>query len=158
LYVEECEPSVDGGKNRSSMHKSPQGAIQVRISAVRVVGACALAASLALSATACGSASKKSACDKLQNTIKEVSQKGMTQISDPNGLAETYSNGANTMRQEGKDSGDAKVEKAANNAATALENLGNQVKTIATSGSTTPQMPDVAPLTNAGVELKNACE
>jgi hypothetical protein len=129
----------------------------VRISAVRVAGVCAISAALALSATACGSANKKAACAKLQKTITEVSQKGMTQISDPNGLAETYSNGANTMRQEGKDSGDGKVEKAANDAASALETLGQQVKSISTSGSTTPQMPDVAPLTNAGVELKSAC-
>ncbi|WP_141956297.1 hypothetical protein [Actinoallomurus bryophytorum] len=113
---------------------------------------------MALSATACGSADKKAACGKLQKTITDVSKKGMTQISDPNGLAETYSNGANQMRQQGKDSGDDKVEKAANDAATALENLGQQVKSIAGGGSTTPKMPDVAPLTNAGAELKSACD
>ena len=129
----------------------------MRISAVRVAGVCAISAALALSATACGSADKKAACDKLQKTITSVSQKGMTQISDPNGLAETYSNGATQLRQQGKDSGDDKVEKAANDAASALEALGQQVKSIAAGGSTTPQMPDVAPLTNAGVELKSAC-
>jgi hypothetical protein len=126
-------------------------------SAVRIAGACALAAALTISATACGAAQKKDACDKLQKTISDVGKQGMAQVSDPAGLAQTYSNGANTMRQEGKDSGDAKVEKAANDAATALENLGNQVKSIATSGSTTPQMPDVSALTSAGEELKSAC-
>ena len=131
----------------------------MRISAVRVAGVCAVSAALALSATACGgSADKKAACDKLQKTITSVSQKGMTQISDPNGLAETYSNGANQMRQQGKDSGDDKVEKAANDAASALETLGQQVKSLAGGGSTTPKMPDVAPLTNAGTELKSACD
>ncbi|HZE33954.1 MAG TPA: hypothetical protein VE198_21300 [Actinoallomurus sp.] len=129
----------------------------MRISAVRVAGVCAVSAVLALSATACGSADKNAACDKLQKTISDVSQKGMTQISDPNGLAETYSNGANQMRQQGKDSGDDKVEKAANDAASALETLGQQVKSLSSGGSTTPKMPDVAPLTNAGAELKSAC-
>jgi hypothetical protein len=131
----------------------------VRISAVRIAGVCAITAALAFSAAACGgSQDKKAACDKLQKTITEVSQKGMTQVSDPNGLAQTYSNGANTMRQEGKDSGDDKVEKAANDAANALQTLGRQVKSIATSGSTTPQMPDVTALTTAGRELKTACD
>lgn len=126
-------------------------------SAVRLAGVSALTTALALSAAACGSQDKKAACDKLQNTITEVSRKGMTQVSDPNGLAQTYSSGAATMRQQGKDSGDDKVEKAANDAASALESLGQQVKTIATSGSTTPQMPDAGKLTSAGVELKSAC-
>jgi hypothetical protein len=130
----------------------------VRIPAVQIAGACAITAALALSVAACGSQGKKAACDKLQKTITEVSQKGMTQVSDPNGLAQTYSAGANTMRQEGKDSGDDKVEKAANDAASALDSLGQQVKSIATSGSTSPQMPDVTKLTSAGAELKSACE
>jgi hypothetical protein len=128
----------------------------VRISAVRIVGACAVSATLALSATACGSADKSAACDKLQKTISDVSKKGMTQISDPNGLAETYAGGAGQLRQEGKDSGDDKVEKAANKAATAMDDLGQQMKSMSAGG--TPQMPDIAPLTNAGVELKSACE
>jgi hypothetical protein len=130
----------------------------VRISAVRIAGACAITAALALSVAACGSQDKKAACDNLQKTITDVSRKGMTQVSDPNGLAQTYSAGANTMRQQGKDSGDDEVEKAANDAASALDSLGQQVKSIATSGSTTPQMPDVSKLTNAGAELKSACE
>ena len=130
----------------------------MRKSAVRITGVCALTAALALSAAACGSQDKKAACDNLQKTITEVSQKGMTQVSDPNGLAQTYAGGAATMRRQGKDSGDDKVEKAANDAASALESLGRQVKTIATSGSTTPQMPDAGKLTAAGAELKSACE
>ena len=131
----------------------------MRISAERIAGVCAITAALALSATACGgSQDKKAACDKLQKTITEVSQKGMTQVSDPNGLAVTYSNGAGAMRQEGKDSGDDKVEKAANDAANALQTLGQQVKGIAASGSTTPQVPDVTALTTAGRELKTACD
>jgi hypothetical protein len=127
----------------------------VHTSAVRIVGVCAISATLALSAAACGSADKKAACDKLQKTITDVSQKGMTQISDPNGLAETYANGAKTMRQQGKDSGDDKVEKAANDAASALDSLGSQMKSLGSGG--TPHMPDTGPLISAGTELKSAC-
>ncbi len=125
---------------------------------VRFTGMLVLTTALALSAAACGgSGDKAAACQKLQSTIQDASQKGMTQVSDPNGLAQTYANAATTMRQEGKDSGDDAVEKAANHAATALENLGNQVKSIAAGGSTMPQMPDTSDLINAGKELKSAC-
>jgi hypothetical protein len=130
--------------------------MSVRTRGVRITMVCAVTATLALSATACGSAQKKSACDKLQKTIADVSQKGMTQISDPNGLATTYANGAKTMRQQGKDSGDGDVEKAAGDVASAMEKLGQQVKTMASGG--TPQMPDSAPMINAGRELKTACD
>lgn len=131
----------------------------MRISAVRIVGVCAVAAALTVSTAACsGSQDKAAACGKLQKTINDISQKGMTQVNDPNGLAQTYSAGANTMRQEGKDSGDGGVEKAANDAASAMDTLGQQVKTLAaSSGSTPPQMPDFSKLTSAGVELKSAC-
>lgn len=121
---------------------------------LRITGAFALASALVMSATACSNGSKSAACDKLQNTIQDTSKKGMTQISDPNGLAETYVSAAATMRQEGKDSGDGDVEKAANHAATAMENLGKQVRSAA---SGTPQMPDTSDLINAGKELKQAC-
>lgn len=130
----------------------------MRTTPMRIAGACALTAALALSATACaGSGNKKAACDKLQKTITDVSQQGMTQVNNPSALAQTYANGASTMRQEGKDSGDGDVEKAADHAASALEGLGQQVKTVAGSGSTTPQMPDTSNLISAGQELKKAC-
>lgn len=125
---------------------------------VRISGTLMLTAVLALSAAACGgSGDKAAACQKLQATIQDTSQKGMTQVSDPGALAQTYAGAATTMRQEGKASGDDAVEKAANHAATALENLGNQVKSLAGGGSTTPQMPDTTDLINAGKELKSAC-
>jgi hypothetical protein len=119
---------------------------------------CALTAALALSATACaGGGDKKAACDKLQSTMQDISKKGMSQISDPNGLAQTYAEGANTLRQQAKDAGDGGVENAANHAASALETLGQQVRSVASSGSTTPQMPDTSSLISAGTELKSAC-
>jgi archaellum component FlaG (FlaF/FlaG flagellin family) len=112
---------------------------------------------MAFSAVACGgSGDKKAACSKMQQTIAEVSRKGMTQISDPNALAQTYANGANTIRQQAKDSGDDKVESAGTDVAAALDKLGTQVKNLTSGG--TPQMPDTASLTNAGTRLKTACD
>jgi hypothetical protein len=130
----------------------------VRRTSIRIVGACALTAALALSATACaGSGDKKAACDKLQTTIPDVVKKTMAQVNDPNGMAQTYAEGANTLRQEGKDSGDGDVENAANHAASALEALGQQVRSAASSGSTTPQIPDTSGLISAAKELKSVC-
>jgi hypothetical protein len=74
----------------------------------------------------------------------------MQQISDPQGLAKTYSDGAAKIREEGKKGG-GDVETAANDVAAAMESLGQQV------GAGSAQMPDVAPLTNAGIKLKDAC-
>ncbi|MGI8335833.1 hypothetical protein ACRYCC_38300 [Actinomadura scrupuli] len=130
----------------------------MRTPLMRIVGVGALTAALALSATACsGGGDKKAACDKLQKTIADVGRKGMTQINDPAGLAQTYAEAAGTLRQEGKEAGDGDVEKAANHAATALETIGQQVKTAASGGSTTPQMPNSSGLISAGIELKSAC-
>jgi hypothetical protein len=124
---------------------------------VRAVRAFALTAALALSATACGGGSAKAACDKLQSTIQDVGKQGMAQISDPNGMAQTYANAAGVIRQEGKSAGDDSVAKAADHAASALEALGQQVKSAASSTSTVPQMPSMNDLISAGQELKQAC-
>jgi uncharacterized protein HemX len=131
--------------------------ISVRTSGVRITVVSAVTAALALSVTACGgSQQKKSACDKLQQTIANVSKTGMSQIGDPNALAATYANGAEQMREQGKDSGDDDVEKAANEAAAAMDSLGQQMKSLGSGG--TPQMPDSTPLNNAGRHLKTACD
>src|SRR5205807_2147790 len=87
---------VSPRKESSSMRRTP----------IRIAGLCALAATMALSAAACGNDDKKAACDKLQDTISQVSQSGIAQNNDPNGLAHTYYSSATTMRQEGRDSGD----------------------------------------------------
>ncbi|MCO5968562.1 hypothetical protein [Actinoallomurus soli] len=113
-----------------------------------------LTTTLALSAAACGSGNKKAACDKLQSTIQETTRTGMTQINDPNALAQTYANAAAKMRRQGKDSGDGKVQKAADHAASAMEQLAGQMRQTA-SGN--PQMPDTSNLVNSGKELKQAC-
>jgi hypothetical protein len=49
------------------------------------------------------------------------------------------------------------VAKAADHAASALEALGQQVKSAASSTSTVPQMPSMNDLISAGQELKQAC-
>lgn len=123
---------------------------------VRILGAGALTAALALSVTAClgDSGNDKAACSKLQQTIKDVGAKGMTQVSDPNGLAKTYADAAATMRTEAKDAG-GDVKKAADKAATALEQIGTQVKN-AGSGSGAPSV-DTGNLISAGKDLKSAC-
>jgi hypothetical protein len=121
---------------------------------LRLAGALALTTALTLSAAACGSGDKKAACGKLQNTIQETSRTGMTQISNPSALAQTYAGAAAKLRQQGKDSGDDGVEKAANHVAAAMDELAGQMR--ATAGGN-PQMPDSSGLTNAGMELKQAC-
>ncbi|GAA0365382.1 hypothetical protein NE235_36930 [Actinoallomurus spadix] len=121
---------------------------------LRLAGALALTTALAFSAAACGSGDKKAACNDLQSTIQETTRTGMTQISDPNALAQTYTNAAAKMRQQGKDSGDGGVKKAADHAASAMEQLAADMKQTA-AGS--PKMPDSTPLINAGKELKQAC-
>ncbi len=131
----------------------------MRYKSLQIAAVCAVSATLVLSASACsmGNGDKKAACDKLQTTISDVTKKGMTQISDPAGLAQTYADGAADLRKEGKDSGDGDVEKAAEHAATAMANLGLQVKSAA-SGSSAPQIPNSSDLITAGTELKTACD
>lgn len=126
----------------------------MRTSGMRITVVSAVTAALALSATACGgSEQKKSACDKLQQTIANVNKTGMSQIGDPNALAATYANGAQQMREQGKDSGDDGVEKAANDAAAAMDQLGKSL-----TGGGAPKVPDTTPLNNAGRDLKTACD
>ncbi len=120
---------------------------------IRIAGACVLAATLTVSAAACGNDNKKAACDKLQQTITQVGQNGISQNNDPNGLAQAYYNSAMTMRQEGQDADDGDVETAANDAASALEQLGQQLRS-----DRGPQVPDGAGLMNAGERIRSACD
>jgi hypothetical protein len=125
---------------------------------IRIAGTCALVATLATSAAACGNDEKKSACDKLQDTISQVSQSGISQNNDPNGLARTYYNSATTMRQEGRDSGDSDVETAANDAASALEQLGQQLTATDRDGRGVPPLPSGTGLMSAGDRIRSACD
>lgn len=124
---------------------------------IRIAGSCALAVTLAASVAACGNDDKKAACDKLRDTITQVSQSGVSQNNDPNGLANTYYSSATTMRQEGRDSGDNDVESAANDAASALEQLSQQL-TADRDGRGAPQMPNSTSLMSAGDRIRSACD
>ncbi len=127
----------------------------MRRTPIRIAGTCVLAATLAVTAVACGNDHKKAACDRLQQTITQVGQSGISQNNDPNGLAQAYYNNAMTIRQEGQDADDGDVETAANDAASALEALGQQLRTGNDRG---PQVPDSAGLMNAGERIRSACD
>jgi hypothetical protein len=125
----------------------------------RIAGTCVLLAALATSAAACGNDDKKAACDKLRDTISQVSQSGIAQNNDPNGLARTYYNSATAMRQEGRDSGDSDVESAANDAATSLEQLGQQLTSTDRDGRGGPPLPATGTgLMSAGDRIRSACD
>lgn len=131
----------------------------MRRTPLRIVGMCALAATMAASVAACGNDDKKSACDKLQETITQVSQSGVAQNNDPNGLANTYYSSATTMRQEGRDSGDNDVETAANDAASALEQLSQQLTAMDRDGrGAPPQLSSSTSLMSAGDRIRSACD
>jgi len=129
----------------------------MRRTPIRIAGLCALAVTLATSVAACGNDDKKAACDKLRDTITQVSQSGVSQNNDPNGLANTYYSSATTMRQEGRDSGDNDVESAANDAASALEQLSQQL-TADRDGRGAPQPPNGMSLMSAGDRIRSACD
>jgi hypothetical protein len=114
---------------------------------------------MAASVAACGNDDKKAACDKLQETVTQVSQSGIAQNNDPNGLAHTYYSSATTMRQEGRDSGDSDVETAANDAASALEQLSQQLTSMDRDGrGGPPPIQGSANLMSAGDRIRSACD
>jgi hypothetical protein len=131
----------------------------MRRTPIRIAGMCAVAMTMAASVAACGNDEKKTACDKLRETITQVSQGGVAQTNDPNGLANTYYSSATTMRQEGRDSGDNDVESAANDAATALEQLSQQLTTMDRDGrGAPPQLSAGTSLMSAGDRIRSACD
>jgi hypothetical protein len=130
----------------------------MRRTPIRIAGLCALAVTLATSVAACGNDDKKAACDKLQDTITQVSQTGVAQNNDPNGLANTYYSSATTMRQEGRDSGDTDVESAANDAASALEQLSQQLTADRDGRGGPPQLLNSTSLMSAGDRIRSACD
>jgi hypothetical protein len=62
------------------------------------------------------------------------------------------------MRQEGRDSGDSDVETAANDAASALEQLGQQLTAMDRDGRGVPQLPSGTGLMSAGDRIRSACD
>lgn len=98
----------------------------------------------------CGGGDSKAACDAITAELTNVTSAGMRQISDPQGLAKTYNDGAAKVRSEGAKAG-GDVQGAADSLATAMEELGRTV------GAGSGQIPDGAALTNASIKVKQAC-
>lgn len=126
----------------------------VILTSMRIVGTLALAVAILPSAACGNTVNKTTACVQLHNTVLDTSKKAMSQVTDPNALAQTYRGAAGTMRRQGKDSGDADVEKAADHVATAFETLAGQLRSL--SGGT-PTVPDGTALISAEKELTSAC-
>ncbi|MFL6051768.1 MAG: hypothetical protein ACJ72W_02455 [Actinoallomurus sp.] len=117
----------------------------------RLIGACLLTA-LVLSATGCGGVDKK-ACGRLENTLNGIRQQAMTQVDDPDRVAQTYASGAATLRDQAKGT-DGSLRKSAEKAAGALEQLGRQVKAAADG---TGSNVDSSALIAATNDLQRAC-
>jgi hypothetical protein len=100
------------------------------------------------------------ACSDIRQTITDVSRKGVDQLRDsptsnPTTMAQTYRDGAATIRRQAESSG-GDVRQAANKVADEFEKLADGVAGLA-DGSKAPQMPDINALTAAGQELQQAC-
>jgi|GEM_PF-5895617 hypothetical protein len=124
---------------------------------VRAIVAGALAGCLAMVAVACssgGGGNKASACASMQASIQKLNQTALTQTSDPVALAKTYHDGASEIRNTANGASGS-VKTSGLQVADALDGLGDGVAKLV--GSTSPQMPSVTPLTNAGVALQKAC-
>lgn len=108
------------------------------------------AAVLATAMTGC-SGGDTAACEAITNELKTISSKGMSQISDPTGLAKTYTDGAAKVRDEGKKAG-GDVETAANELAASMDDFGR----ILSSGA--GEIPDAGAFSKASVKVAEACK
>ncbi|MCO5999838.1 hypothetical protein [Actinoallomurus rhizosphaericola] len=117
----------------------------------RVLSVCLLGA-LALSTTGCGGVDKK-ACGRLESTLNGIRRQAMTQVDDPLRVAQTYSSGATTLRDQAKGT-DGSLRRSAEKAAGALDQLGRQVKAAADG---TGSSVDSSALIAATNELKHTC-
>jgi hypothetical protein len=118
-----------------------------------VVGA--LAAGLGMT-TSCsgGGTSNNAACTSMQQSITRINRTAISQVDDPAALAKTYHDNASSIR-DSANGASGSVKSAGLQVADALDSLGTAVQNLSTS--TTPQIPDATPLTNAGIALKKAC-
>jgi hypothetical protein len=117
-----------------------------------IAGACVL--TLVLAATAgCGGddAKKKAACSQLKTTFTGISAKAMAQTGNPAQLAQAYAGGAQTVRTEGHRAG-GKVQKEADQAASALESLSTQLRNLHDGNP-----PDTSSLVGAIDTLQKTC-
>ncbi|ONH27555.1 hypothetical protein [Pseudofrankia asymbiotica] len=125
-----------------------------RLSTVFAVGT--LAGLFGLTAACSSGGDNTAACTSMQKSIQDLSTTSMSQVSDPTAMAKTYHDQAAEIRTTANGaSGD--VKSAGLRVAEAMDGLGTFVEGLASSTSTTPQMPDNTPLITAGTALQKAC-
>ncbi|MEV4641304.1 hypothetical protein AB0J80_28575 [Actinoplanes sp. NPDC049548] len=117
---------------------------------LRVALGAAMLAAVTATAGCGGGSDDKAACDAIKAELTSITTKGMQQISDPQGLAKTYADGAAKVRAEGKKAG-GDVQNNADALATVMEEFG---KTL-TAGN--GQIPDASAFTTASVKVNEAC-
>lgn len=114
-------------------------------------GIVAVALTAAVVGTAAGCSSNNTeACTNIAQDMKDISSDAMKHVDDPEAMAQSYRDGAAKIRKDA-DGADGDVKDAADKAATAVENMADQVSQLSTS-------PDTHSLIDAGHELKAACD
>ncbi|SDS47918.1 hypothetical protein [Actinoplanes derwentensis] len=113
-----------------------------------VLGAGVLTAMMATAG--CSGSGDAAACESIKTELSSVASKGMQQVSDPQALAKTYTDGAAKVREAGADAG-GDVKSAADSLATVMEDFG---KTL-TAGN--GQIPDAGAFSSASVKVTEAC-
>ncbi|HWS39237.1 MAG TPA: hypothetical protein VN408_41645 [Actinoplanes sp.] len=113
-----------------------------------VLGAGVLTAMMATAG--CSGGSDAAACETIRKELASIASTGMQQISDPAGLAKTYTDGAAKVRAAGAEAG-GDVQAAAGSLATAMEDFGR----VLTAGD--GQIPDAGAFSSASVKVTEAC-
>jgi hypothetical protein len=126
----------------------------MRGNAARVIGALALGIT-ALLASGCsgggGGGDKATAC---KNMKQEISDFGKKQTSDPRQVGQAYSDLAKKFRSQATNAGDDKVKSAAAKAATALDGLSADMRSLAAGNV---KVPNTQALQSSFAELQKAC-
>lgn len=125
----------------------------MRISITRAVGALVVTAGVLSTAGCLGGSDNTAACDTMKKELQDISTRATQQISDPAGMAKTYSEAAGKIRTAA-DTADGDVKSAGNELANALDGLATTLRNAA-SGQV--QVPDTAGMTTAGTKLGKAC-
>ena len=99
----------------------------------------------------CAGVDKTQPCKNIQQEIGTMFQTSAKQVNDRNAMAGSLKTSAAKIRNEGKPVG-GDVEKASDEAATAVENLADKL-----AHGATPQQADLDPLLKAGSNIKSAC-
>jgi hypothetical protein len=121
--------------------------------AVRVTGALAIGTAVLLTSGCSGGGGgkdKTTACENLKQHIADFSK----DQRDPKQVAQAYSDMAQKFRDESNRAGDDKVKSAAVKAATALDGLAADMRSLAAGNV---KAPNNQALQSSFAELRNAC-